>query len=227
MLGDLVAALAKNHRVIAPDLQGHGRTADIDRPIHPETMADDIAELLASLGVAKADIMGYSLGGAVALQVAIRHPGIVRRLIVVSEGYKRSGFFPSTIATMESMGPATGEMLKRSPLYEVYSKIAPRPEDWTTLVAKIADWLHVDFDWSAQVARITAPTLLVFGDADCIRPAHIVEFFGLLGGGQREPNWDGSGMPSARLAILPGTTHISMMFSPALVSTVVPFLDAP
>lgn len=227
MLGDLLPALAKGHRVIAVDLQGHGRTADIDRPIQPTTMADDIAELLASLGVDKADIMGYSLGGAVAVHTAIRHPGIVRKLIVVSEPCKRAGFFPGTIAAMDSMGPATAEMLKQSPHYEVYAKIAPHPENWTALVAKITKLIQTDFDWSADVAKLTAPTLLVYGDNDGIRPAHMVEFFGLLGGGQREPHWDGSGMSTARLAILPGETHMSVIRSPALASTVISFLDAP
>ncbi len=226
MFGDLLPTLAKGHRVIAVDLQGHGRTADIDRPIHPTTMADDIAELLASLGVDTADIMGYSLGGAVAVHTAIRHTGIVRKLVIVSEPCKRAGFFPATIATMDSMGPATAAMLKQSHLYEVYAKIAPHPENWTALVAKIATLIQTDFDWSADVAKIAAPTLLIFGDNDAIRPAHMVEFFGLLGGGQREPNWDGSGMSTARLAILPGETHLSVIRSPALASTVIPFLDA-
>jgi pimeloyl-ACP methyl ester carboxylesterase len=212
MLGDILPALAKHHRVIAVDLQGHGRTADVDRPIHPETMADDVAELLGDLGIARADIMGYSLGGAVAMQTAIRHPAVVRKLIVVSEPCKRSGFYPTTVATMDSMGPATTEMLKQSPLYQVYAKIAPRPDNWPVLVSKIAAWLKTDFDWCADVAGISAPTLLVFGDADVIRPDHIAEFHALLG---------------AQLAILPGLTHMSVITSPALAATVIPFLDSP
>lgn len=213
MLGDVLPALAHGHRVIAPDLQGHGRTADIDRPIRPETMADDVAELLASLGVAQADIMGYSLGGGVAMQVAFRHPDLVRKLVVVSKPCKRSGLDPSTLAIMDSMGPATAEMLKQSPLYEVYAKIAPRPEDWTTLVTKIADSIKVDFDWSAEVAKITAPTLLAFGGAEPVLPAHLVEFSGLLRNGQ--------------LVVVPDATHMSIFSSAALASTVIPFLDAP
>lgn len=227
MLGGVLPALAQNHRVIAVDLQGHGRTADIDRPLRPESMADDIARLLQYLGVAQADVMGYSLGGAVAIQTAIRHPDVVRKLIIVSEPCARAGFYPSTRATMDSMGPATAEMLKQSPLYQVYAKIAPRPGDWPVLVSKIADFVRQEFDWSAGIARVKAPTLLVFGDNDAIRPAHMVEFFELLGGGQREPSWDGSGMSTAHLAILPGQTHVSVIQSPALVAAVIPFLDSP
>jgi pimeloyl-ACP methyl ester carboxylesterase len=226
LLGDVLTVLSQNHRVIAVDLQGHGRTADIDRPLRVETMADDIAGLLQYLGVAQADIMGYSLGGGVAIQAAIRHPGIVRKLIIVSEPCKRTGFYPSTIKTMDAMGPATAEMMKPSPLYQVYTKVAPRPGDWPVLVSKVADLIRQDFDWSAGVAGIKAPTLLIFGDNDAIRPAHMVEFFGILGGGQREPNWDGSGMSTARLAILPGETHISIFRAPALTAAVIPFLDA-
>ncbi len=227
MFGELLPALAAHRRVIAVDLQGHGRTADIDRPLRIESMADDIAALLAHLGLATASLMGYSLGGAVALQTAIRHPGLVDKLVVVSTAHKRAAWYPESLAAMDQMGAATAEPMKQTPLYESYAAVAPRPEDWITLWAKMGDLLRQNYDWSDGVAGLTTPTMLVFGDADSVSPAHAAEFFGLLGGGRRDGGWDRSGMTPHRLAILPGTTHYDIFGSPALAAVVAPFLDAP
>ena len=227
MFGDLLPALAAHRQVIGVDLQGHGRTADIDRPLRIEHMADDIAALIEHLGLASASVMGYSLGGAVALQTAIRHPAAVDRLVVVSTPHKRSAWYPESLAAMDQMGAATAEPMKQTPMYELYASIAPRPDDWTNLWAKMGDLLRRDFDWSADVAALGMPTMLVFGDADSVSPAHAAAFFGLLGGGQRDGGWDRSGMTPHRLAILPGTTHYDIFTSPALASAVAPFLEAP
>jgi pimeloyl-ACP methyl ester carboxylesterase len=227
MLGDLLPALSKTRRVIAPDLQAHGRTADIDRPISYEALGDDIAALLKHLGIEKADVMGYSLGAGTALQTGIRHPAAVRKLVVVSTVFKRDGWYPEILAAMAQMGPAAAEQLKQTPLYQVYSRIAPKPENWPVLVTKMGDLLRKDYDWSKEVAAIKAPTMIVVGDADSMRPAHAVQFFELLGGGKKDGGWDGSGIANARLAILPGLTHYNIFSSPALVPTVTPFLDAP
>jgi pimeloyl-ACP methyl ester carboxylesterase len=227
MLGDVLTSLAKTRQVIAPDLQAHGRTADINRPLSFEAMADDIAGLLQYLGIRQADIMGYSLGGAVALQTTIRHPELVRKLVVVSEACKRSAFHPEVLAAMAGMGPDVAELMKPSQIYQVYSRIAPRPQDWPALLAKLGELMRKDFDWSRDVALIKAPTMLVFGDADAVRPEHIVEFFQLLGGGKKDGGLDGSGISNACLAILPGVTHYTIFSSPLLLSTVTPFLDAP
>jgi len=128
---------------------------------------------------------------------------------------------------MEQMGPAAAEPMKQTPMYQLYAGVAPRPEDWPVLLTKLGELLSRDYDWSEQVAAMQVPTMIVVGDADSIRTAHAVEFFGLLGGGKRDAGWDGSGMPDARLAILPGTTHYDIFYSPALASAVTPFLDAP
>jgi pimeloyl-ACP methyl ester carboxylesterase len=112
-------------------------------------------------------------------------------------------------------------------MYMAYSKVAPRVGDWPVLMTKLAEMLRRDYDWSEEVARIKAPTLIVVGDSDSVRPAHAVEFFGLLGGGKRDGGWDGSGMPQSRLAILPGTTHYTIFSSPMLASLAEAFLDAP
>ncbi len=221
MFGGNVDAVAKGREVIAVELQGHGHTADIDRPLSFEAMADDIAGLVKYLGLQRVDVMGYSLGGGVALQVAIRHPEVVRKLVVVSAACKRQGMYPEVLATMEQMGPGAGEMMKQSPLSKMYPEV-----NWATLFTKLGALLSKDYDWSRQVAAIKVPTMLVFADADAVRPEHIVEFYKLLGGGQRDAGLDGSGRSVNQLAILPGQTHYTMSATPALVTTVVPFLDA-
>jgi pimeloyl-ACP methyl ester carboxylesterase len=226
MFEPIMPQLSANRRVITVDLQGHGGTADVDRPLRPETMADDIAALIGHLGLDQADVMGYSLGGTVALRTAIQHPRVVRRLVLVSVGFSRDGSHPEVIGAMDQFSPELADALAQSPLYETYSRLAPRVEDWPVLIAKTSDLLKYDYDWRAEADRLETPTMLVFADADSVRPAHIVEFYGLLGGGLRDAHWDGSLRPTARLAILPGTTHYDIYTSPALAPAVTPFLDA-
>jgi pimeloyl-ACP methyl ester carboxylesterase len=222
----LLPALSGTRRVIAVDLQAHGRTADIDRPLTFEAMADDIAGLAKHLGIEKADLMGYSLGAGIALRTTVRSPNLVRKLVLVSIPFKRDGWYPEILAAMAQMGPAAAEQLKQSPIYQSYARVAPNPANWPVLVTKVAQLINKDYDWSQGVAAIKAPTMIVFGDADSVRPAHIVQFFELLGGGKKDGGWDGSGISSARLAILPGLTHYNIFSSPALASAVKPFLDA-
>jgi len=227
MFGPNLAALARGRQVIAVDLQGHGRTADIDRPLSVAFMADDIAALIKHLGLASADIMGYSLGGGVALQTAIRHPDVVRKLVLVSTPFRRDGFYPEILAQQGQVGPAAAEAMKQTPMYQLYASLAPRPEDWPRLLGKIGDAMKQDFDFSKDIAGIMATTLVVAGDADIFPPSHAVELFGLLGGGKRDGGWDGSGRPKSRLAILPGQTHYTLFSAPVLAATVIPFLDEP
>jgi pimeloyl-ACP methyl ester carboxylesterase len=217
MFGPNLPALATGRQLIAVDLQGHGRTADIDRPLSVELMADDIAALIKHLGLDSADVMGYSLGGGVALQTAIRHPEVVRKLVVVSTPFKRSGFYPDILAQQGQVGPGAAEAMKQTPMYLLYASLAPRPEDWARLLGKIGAAMKQDFDFSKAIAGIRATTLIVAGDADIFPPAHAVELFGLLGGGQQRPK--------SRLAILPGLTHYTIFGAPALAATVIPFLD--
>lgn len=227
MFGEVLGLLAEGRQVVAVDLQAHGRTADIDRPMSFEAMADDIAALIEHLGLERADVMGYSLGGGVALQTAIRRPEVVRKLVLVSTPFNKEGWYPEVRAGMDGMGPEAAEPMKATPMYGLYSSIAPRPEDWPVLLTKLGELLRRDYDLSKEVAEMETRTMLVVGDADSIPPAHAAEFFGLLGGGKRDAGWDGSGMPDARLAILPATTHYDIFSSPALVTAVEPFLDAP
>jgi pimeloyl-ACP methyl ester carboxylesterase len=227
MFGEVLPLLTEGRQVIAVDLQAHGRTADIDRPLSFESMADDIAALLWYLEIERADLMGYSLGGGVALQTAIQHPNVVRKLVLVSTPFKRDGWYPEILAGMGQMGPEAAEPMKQTPMYELYASVAPKPEDWPVLLTKLGQLLAQDYDWSEEVAAMEAPTLIVVGDADSVRTTHAVGFFELLGGGKADAGWDGSGMSDARLAILPATTHYNIFSSPTLASTVTPFLDAP
>jgi pimeloyl-ACP methyl ester carboxylesterase len=225
MFGPNLPALARNHQVILVDLQGHGRTADIDRPLSVELMADDIAALIKHLGLGRADVMGYSLGGGVALQTAIHHPEVVNKLVVVSTLIRRNAFYADILVQQGQVNASMAEAMKQTPMYQLYSSIAPRPQDWPRLLDKISVLMKQDFDLSSQVATVTAPTLVVAGDADIFPPSHAVELFGLLGGGKRDGGWDGSGRPKSRLAILPGLTHYTIFSAPALAATVIPFLD--
>lgn len=222
MFGPVLPTLALSRRVIAVDLQGHGRTADIDRPLRFGLMAEDIAALMKHLGVERADIMGYSLGGGVALRTALQHPNMARKLILVSTPFKRTGWYPEVLAAMAQMGHSAAEQMKQSPLYQLYPNV-----NWPALFTKLGDLLRQDYDWSKEVAAMKAPTMIVFADADAVRTAHVMEFFGLLGGGQKDAGLDGSGRPAAQLAVLPGVTHYNVLTSPALATVVTSFLDAP
>ena len=222
MFGPNLPALSTQRQVIAVELQGHGRTADVDRPLSFEAMADDIGALITHLGIEASDLMGYSLGGGVALQTAIRHGESVRKLVVVSEPLKRDGWYPEVLVAMAQMGPAAAESMEQSPLSQLYPNV-----NWARLFTKLADLLRKDYDWSRQVAAIKAPTMIVFADADAVRPTHVMEFFGVLGGGQQDAGLDGSGRPTTQLAILPGLTHYNICSSPALAAAVLGFLDAP
>src|SRR6266566_2819161 len=186
MFGPNLTALAANHQVIAVDLQGHGRTADIDRPLSVEYMADDIAALIKYLKLERPDVMGYSLGGGVALQTAIRHPDVVGKLVVVSTPFRRNGFYPDILSQQGQVTAAAAEGMKQTPMYQLYASLAPRPQDWARLLGKIGEAMKQDFDFSQQIRGITATTLVVAGDADIFPPAHAVELFGLLGGGKRD-----------------------------------------
>ena len=219
--------LSKGRQVIAVDLQGHGHTADIDRPFSLEDMSDDIVGLLHYLNIPKADVMGYSLGGGVALQVAVRHPELVNRLVLVSAAIRRSDFYPDILAQQAQVGPAAAEQMKQTPMYQSYAKLNPRPQDWPRLLQKIGDFMKKDYDYSDAVRSIKAPTLVVAGDADIFPPKYAVRTFELLGGGLKDGGWDGSGQVASKLAILPGVTHYIMAMAPALVPTAIAFLDAP
>src|SRR5918998_1952405 len=202
LMGEIVPALAETRQVIAVELQGHGRTADIDRPLAYELMVNDIAALLRHLVIGKADVFGYSMGGGVAFQVAIRHPEVVSKLVVASASYTSDGMHPELLEMIPTLTP---EVFAGSPIEEAYLRTAPNPDDFPTLVAKMKQLDMEPFAWPPEdIQGIAAPTLLIVGDSDAIRLEHAVEMFRLLGGGVMG---DMGGLPKSRLAVLPGTTH--------------------
>jgi pimeloyl-ACP methyl ester carboxylesterase len=226
MFGPVIPALAQRQRVIAVDLQGHGRTADIDRPIDPSHMADDIAALIDHLDLDRPDLVGYSLGGGVALRTALRYPAKVGRVVAVSAFIRRDAVYPQMLEQQGQLSAAAAEFMKETPMYERYQRVAPRPEDFGRLLDKMGAAMAQDFDLTEEIRGIQVPTLLVAGDADIAPPSHFVEVFGLLGGGQRDGGWMGEGRPAGGhgLAILPGLTHYSIFSSPLLAAVALEFL---
>jgi pimeloyl-ACP methyl ester carboxylesterase len=222
LMGKIVPGLAESRQVIAVELQGHGHTANVDRAFSYEQLADDVAVLLRHLDIASADIYGYSLGGGVALQVAFRHPKLVRKLVIVSATYTSAGRYPEVLPAIAQIKP---EMFDGTPLREAYDRVAPDPTAFRTLVEKLRQ-MATPYDWSAEAVKaITAPTLIVIGDSDGISPEHAAEMFRLRGGGVFG---DFAGLPASQLAILPGTTHVGLLDrADLIVAMVVPFLDAP
>jgi pimeloyl-ACP methyl ester carboxylesterase len=203
-------SLAKNRRVIAVELQGHGRTADTDRALSFETMADDIAALLSQLNISEADIVGLSLGAAVGLRTAIQHPDKVRRLVVISSPYAKSGWYPETQEGMGQVSAAMAGNLMGTPTGKL-SKQWPDPQRFPAFLDKLGKMMGGSYDWSADVKKLPMPVLLVFTDNDSVSQKHIAEFFALLGGGVTEPGWQNTQLSRARLAIVPGYSHYNFV----------------
>lgn len=217
--------LSKNRQVIAVDLYGHGRTALTDRPVSPIDMGDDMAVVLDELGVKQADVMGYSLGGGVAFRLAAQHPNVVRRLVLVSTPYAQSGFYPEMLPQQAMVSAAVFDQMKGTPIYLTYKAIAPKPDDFPKLLDKMGAYMRQSFDWSEDVTKLTMPVMLMYGDSDMITLDHVVSFYHLLGGGQKDAGWQREHMSKNRLAVLPNVTHYEMATSPALVATALPFLN--
>ena len=220
--GSNLAELAKHRQVITPHLQAHGRTSDTDRPLRVESLGDDIAALIRHLKLGKADVAGYSLGASVALQTAIRRPEVVDRLVLAAGRMRQDGAYPEVVAAfnqLEANAAMIGPGVKASPLGQAYPDV-----DWTNLFRKLGEATKRPFDWSADVAKLQPRTLLVFADADMVRPEHIVEFWKTLGGGQRDAGIDGSLRPANQLAIVPNATHYSLASDPMLAEIVERFL---
>ncbi len=221
----LLPALAKTRQVIAVDLQGHGRTTLGDRPIDLVDIGNDLAVVLDKLGFKQVDVAGYSFGGGAGLRLAIQHPALVRRLAVISAPYAQNGFFPEMLPQQAAVGSAMADQMKETPMYKSYVAVAPNPKDFPRLLDRMGELMRRPVDWSEDVKKLSIPVMLVFGDADMIRPEHIVQFYQLLGGGLKDAGWQREHMSRARLAILPDVTHYEMFLSPALAPTILPFLD--
>jgi pimeloyl-ACP methyl ester carboxylesterase len=202
MMGALLQGLAETRQVIAFEAEGHGRTPLTDRPLSYEQMADDTAAALRHLGLKRADVLGYSMGGGTALQVAIRHPELVRKLVVAAAGFRHDGMHAEALEMFPTITP---EMFAGSPMEQEYKRLAPNPDDFPKLVERLTTLDTTPFAWPPEDVRgIRAPTLIVLGDSDGVRLEHAVEMFKLRGGGVMG---DLSGMPDSQLAVLPGTSH--------------------
>jgi pimeloyl-ACP methyl ester carboxylesterase len=221
--GRMLPGLAKDRQVIAVEQQAHGHTADIDRPLSIRQWADDTAALLRYLEVQQADFFGYSSGTGIAMELALQQPRLVRKLVLASVTYRLDGLHPGLMDGLDELQP---EHLAGTPFAEDYARTAPNPGDWPRLVEKVKQLNRQLPEWSAAAVRsITAPTMLVYGDSDIVRPEHAAELFRLLGGGV--PG-DVAGLPRSRLAVLPGTTHVTLVHrADWLVPMVTEFLDAP
>src|SRR5689334_6096471 len=217
-----IEELSKTRRVVAVEMQGHGRTADIKRDISPENLADDVAALLDYLKIPKADILGYSLGGGVAMQCAIRHPEKVRRVVIISYPFRRDGWVKEVNDAFPNLTP---EAFKGSPIEIEYKKLSSTPDKFADFVNHVKALASSPYDFGADKLKATkAPMFFIDGDADGVRIDHISEMFSLKGGGM---SGDLQPRSESRLAILPNTTHVTLM---ARMSTIVPmvndFLDA-
>ena len=225
MFGPNLKALQEERQVIGVDLQGHGRTPLGSRPIDIPAIGKDMAALVAELGYDKVDVLGYSFGGGVALHMAAQAPDRVRRLVIASAPFAKSGFFPEMIPQEEAVSGAMADMMKETPMYTSYAAVAPDVSEFPRLLDAMGDAMRADYDASGAVAKLSMPVMLIFGDSDMIRPEHIVEFYQKLGGGLKDAGWMREHMSKNRLAILPGLTHYETFAAPALVSTALPFLN--
>lgn len=220
-MGKIIPILAKSRQVIAVEMQGHGRTTDIDRPITYPTLADDVAAFMDAIDVEKADVFGYSMGAAVGLQLAIRHPEKVNRAALVSIAYDFQGWHPDFRAFVPQIVP---ELFVGTPMEDAYRELAANPEGFPALVDKLIALEHEPMAWEADVAKLKTPILIIQGDADIIEPEHTVAMFRLLGGGVMGDQ--GKPLPGSRLAILPGTSHTAIMDQTALLSALLePFYN--
>lgn len=226
MLAGIRDELCRDRRVLSVELQGHGHTRDIDRPFRYESFGDDLAAFAERLGLGQVDLVGVSLGGGASLRATIQHPDVVRRLTLISTPFRREAWFADIRAQMTQMSSAGFDQMKQTPIYTDYAEVAPDLEAFPTLMDKTGELLSTEYDWSDEVRAITAPTLLVFADADSMPTSEMARNFALLGGGQADGHFDGSSPTPMRLAVLPGRTHYNIPATPGLGSLVREFLDA-
>ena len=219
-MGAIIPTLAKTHRVYALELQGHGRTTDIDRPITYPNLADDVAAFMDTVGIKKADVFGYSMGAVAGLQLAIRHPDKVNKLVMASGAYDANGWQPAFKAFIPQM---TVDMFVAMPFAQDYRKLAPNPDDFPALVAKLIAIEKEPMAWERDVKALKTPVLIIAGDADVATLEHYVALFRLLGGGVMGDM--GQPLPASRLAIMPATAHTAVINQPdLLLAFIEPFL---
>lgn len=225
MFGPVIPAFAASRQVIAVDLHGHGRTELGQRPIDLVDIGDDLATILSELGYGEVDVFGYSFGGGVGFRLAVQHPEMVRRLVMVSAGYSPDGFYDEIRAQQVQMNAGFADMMKETPMYQSYAAVAPKVEDFPRLLQGMGDLMRVEYDWSEDVKALQMPTMIVFGDSDMYKLDHVMRMYQLLGGGLKDAGWMRETMAPNRLAIIPNRTHYDIFFAPELVPTALPFLN--
>ncbi|WP_309092875.1 alpha/beta hydrolase [Phenylobacterium sp.] len=225
MFRPLLPTFAADRQVIAVDLHGHGRTVLGERPFTLEAMGADMDTILGKLGYGKVDVVGYSMGGGVAFQLAAQKPERVNRLVLVSTSYSTDGFHSEMRPMQAQLSGQMAEAMKGTPMYDGYMAVAPRKQDFPKLLDTLGAFMRKDYDSSALIPRLTMPVMLVYGDADMFKPDHEIDFFKRLGGGLRDAGWQREHMSKHRLAILPGRTHYDVFLSPDLPRTTLTFLD--
>jgi pimeloyl-ACP methyl ester carboxylesterase len=225
MFAPILPRLIEHRQVIAIDLHGHGRTELGSRKIDLVDIGNDVATVLGQLGYEQVDVLGYSFGGGVGFRLAVQHPSLVRRIAIVSAGFSDAGFFDDIRQQQNGLTSEAAPMMKETPMYQSYVAVAPKPEDFPRLLQAMGDLMRGHYDYSADVRKLAAHTMIVFGDGDMYKPEHIVEFYRLLGGGLRDAGWGRENLAKNRLAIIPDQTHYDIFFSMKLVDTTLPFLD--
>ena len=219
-MGEIVPLLAETHRVYALELQGHGRTPDIDRPITYQNLADDVAVFMDSVGLEKADVFGYSMGAAAGLQLAIRHPEKVNRLVAASVAYDVRGWQPEFVAFIPQM---TVEGFLQMPFFQEAQRKSADPDRFPMVIEKLIQLEKEPMAWEAEVRALKMPVLIITGDADVATLEHSVAMFRLLGGGAMGDM--GKPLPASRLAVLPGTSHTAVITQAELLHALIePFL---
>jgi pimeloyl-ACP methyl ester carboxylesterase len=222
----ILAPLATTRKVIALELQGHGHSPDTDRPVSFETFGDDVAAVIDKLGLGRADVAGLSLGGTVAIRVAIQHPNKVRRLALISSPYAKHGWYPEAQKGMGAVGASFAEPMKDTPTGKL-AREWPEPERFPKFLDKFGAMMGRDYDWSSDIPKLPMPVMLVFADHDSVSQKHIAEFFALLGGGISEPGWQNTKFTRARLAVISGYSHYNFVGAPEIGPVIGKFLADP
>ena len=225
MFQPLMPIFADGREVITVDLQGHGRSTLGDRPISLIDMGDDMAAVLKEIGYGPVDALGYSLGGGVALRLAVQHPDAVRRLVLVSTPFAQDGFYPEMLPQQAAVGADLMPMMKDTPMYQSYVAVAPHPEDFPKLLDAMGALMRQPYDWADDVKTLKMPVELIYGDGDMFTLEHVTRFYHLLGGARQDAGWNREHMAGNRLAILPDVTHYEMFGVPLMARTAMRFLN--
>lgn len=219
--GQLIPELSKTHKVIALEMQGHGHTADSDRPYSYTALADDVAGLLKYLDIKQADIIGYSFGAPIAYQLAIAHPQLVGKLVIISGVYKKAGWLPQVQQAISGITPA---LFANTPMKQAYDSVAPDPAHWAAFITKMVKFAGQDFDLGDDnIKHLSSPVLMIMGDNDGVDLQYTTRTYQLLGGGVIG---DLAGLPKSQLAIIPNSSHVGLMGKTEILSGIMlPFLS--